>query len=245
MKLLLTASALGAATLAIAAPASAAIVFNSLSVSASTAATMSGTGGGSDADTTSMSYSAVPSDTFSVKSLAKNGKNSNANANTSVNITFLDASNFSFDSTSVTSLVFKNNATGTASAGKYNFTYNFTATTPWSYEADWDVKAPDSIQPALGPKFGSLQLLPTAFGTQSFGLLSAGTYTLVISADFQDLLNKTSSNGHIFAGSSADHFNFSITSVPEPETWALMIAGIGLVGFAMRRRKARVSFNFA
>ena len=32
------------------------------------------------------------------------------------------------------------------------------------------------------------------------------------------------------------------TGVPEPATWAMMIAGFGLVGGAMRRRKATVSF---
>lgn len=31
-------------------------------------------------------------------------------------------------------------------------------------------------------------------------------------------------------------------AVPEPETWALMLAGFGLLGAAMRRRQANVSF---
>jgi len=31
-------------------------------------------------------------------------------------------------------------------------------------------------------------------------------------------------------------------SVPEPAAWAMMVAGFGLVGFAARRQKARVSF---
>ena len=34
----------------------------------------------------------------------------------------------------------------------------------------------------------------------------------------------------------------SITAVPEPSTWAMMIGGLGLVGVAMRRRKSTVSF---
>jgi hypothetical protein len=32
--------------------------------------------------------------------------------------------------------------------------------------------------------------------------------------------------------------------VPEPETWAMMIAGFGLTGAAMRRRRTRIAVNF-
>ena len=36
--------------------------------------------------------------------------------------------------------------------------------------------------------------------------------------------------------------NFSVTGpVPEPATWALMFAGFGMIGFAMRRRNNKVS----
>lgn len=34
-------------------------------------------------------------------------------------------------------------------------------------------------------------------------------------------------------------FDFTATPVPEPETYALMLAGLGLVGFMARRRQAR------
>ncbi|MEO6746456.1 MAG: FxDxF family PEP-CTERM protein, partial [Caldimonas sp.] len=31
--------------------------------------------------------------------------------------------------------------------------------------------------------------------------------------------------------------NFSITPIPEPETYALMMAGLGVMGFVARRRR--------
>lgn len=43
-----------------------------------------------------------------------------------------------------------------------------------------------------------------------------------------------------FGGAKADQFYLSavsVTAVPEPETFALLLAGMGLVGFAARRRK--------
>ncbi len=42
-------------------------------------------------------------------------------------------------------------------------------------------------------------------------------------------------------GSTSNAFeasNFSVTPVPEPETYALMLAGLGVVGFMARRRRA-------
>lgn len=36
--------------------------------------------------------------------------------------------------------------------------------------------------------------------------------------------------------------NVSIAAIPEPATWAMMIAGIGLVGATMRRRRTTVQF---
>lgn len=47
--------------------------------------------------------------------------------------------------------------------------------------------------------------------------------------------------GSIYSG------NLSATSVPEPATWAMMLAGFGLIGFAMRRQRQshpKVRFAF-
>ena len=37
-------------------------------------------------------------------------------------------------------------------------------------------------------------------------------------------------------GIGLDNVGFSATPVPEPETWAMLLAGLGLVGFSARRR---------
>jgi hypothetical protein len=37
-------------------------------------------------------------------------------------------------------------------------------------------------------------------------------------------------------GTANYRFNFLVGSVPEPSTWAMMLAGFGLIGMAMRRR---------
>lgn len=54
------------------------------------------------------------------------------------------------------------------------------------------------------------------------------------------------------SGSGFDHWaidNFFVSNniaVPEPATWAMMIAGIGMIGFAMRRRgQVKTSVRFA
>lgn len=40
-------------------------------------------------------------------------------------------------------------------------------------------------------------------------------------------------------------FNFTVSTVPEPMTWAMMIVGIGLVGGTMRRQRRTVRYTFA
>ena len=60
-------------------------------------------------------------------------------------------------------------------------------------------------------------------GSYSFGALAAGDYYYKVSA--------TGSNGGGFT------FGSYIVPVPEPETVALMLAGLGLLGFVSRRRR--------
>ncbi len=60
-------------------------------------------------------------------------------------------------------------------------------------------------------------------------LAQAGSYELVIKGNLL--------GGHV-DGSYAG--NFTVSAIPEPETYAMLLAGLGLLGFMSRRRKENV-----
>ena len=75
----------------------------------------------------------------------------------------------------------------------------------------------------IAPEFGS------SFALISYDGLGAGTYELSV----HGTLN------HGFKGNSyGGNFVTELTPVPEPETYALMLAGLGAVGFVARRRRS-------
>ena len=80
----------------------------------------------------------------------------------------------------------------------------------------------------------------TGWIKSTYTVLTAGTYTLQFGAtNFGDTSYDT---GLAFTGIQIDGEIVDPTpGVPEPATWAMMIMGFGLVGFAARRRSARVS----
>jgi hypothetical protein len=61
-------------------------------------------------------------------------------------------------------------------------------------------------------------------------------------ADLKILARLTNLEGNPGALATFTEGNFQIAAVPEPATWGMMIAGFGLVGAAMRRRRIRVAF---
>ncbi|MGB4810946.1 MAG: FxDxF family PEP-CTERM protein [Methylophilaceae bacterium] len=68
--------------------------------------------------------------------------------------------------------------------------------------------------------------------TGVFGLLSSAVlFPTNFTGPLQLIVNGTSGGNGSYSG------NLNIAAVPEPETYALMLAGLGLIGFAARRNK--------
>ena len=79
-------------------------------------------------------------------------------------------------------------------------------------------------------------------GTTEFGLVAAPGYT--IGGDLSQFYLVFDDNG---AGPDDNHDDYivRVTVVPEPTTWALMIAGIAAVGVSLRRRSQNVRVAFS
>jgi hypothetical protein len=77
--------------------------------------------------------------------------------------------------------------------------------------------------------------------------LSAGKYKLTFTGDWgtQSITAREGtefefSKGHVNLGDDV-HISSHVPAVPEPETYALMLAGLGMIATVARRRKARTS----
>ena len=66
------------------------------------------------------------------------------------------------------------------------------------------------------------------------------TFTTTLFLNTTDLVGFAVDNDGSYNNDSTG-VNFTISNVPEPATWALMITGFGMIGFAARRRAAAAS----
>jgi hypothetical protein len=85
--------------------------------------------------------------------------------------------------------------------------------------------------------------IPSKIEGLAFGQdLADGRHTLWITNDNDfDAANAGDNKFYVFAVDAASLPSFqaqSIAAVPEPETFAMLLAGLGLIGFIGRRRKA-------
>ena len=103
--------------------------------------------------------------------------------------------------------------------------------------ASWNLTGPSSNLPNTGnallvslnnPGSGNSNAVALAdqFITQTWSNLAAGTYSLnFATAGFSEL--------------KVDDVKIAVTAVPEPETYAMLLTGLGLMGAVARRRKAK------
>lgn len=100
-----------------------------------------------------------------------------------------------------------------------------------------------ALKPSLDVLLSSVTFDGKPFAKQSTGALElwtlddtsigAGTHDINVSG-------KWGSKGGSYAGT----VNFT-AGVPEPANWAMMIAGFGMIGGAMRSRRSKTSVSFA
>jgi hypothetical protein len=132
---------------------------------------------------------------------------------------------------------------GTVTGGAFSDVFNFVvpsngnATSLLSQIALEGIGAPGDIE------FTSV-VLDGIYGFDIVnGYISAAALdkTWLYAGDHSLVVNGTSVEGASYSGV------FNVAAVPEPATWAMMIAGLGVVGMAMRRRssaKRNVAVSF-
>ncbi|MRW92960.1 PEP-CTERM sorting domain-containing protein [Duganella sp. FT80W] len=71
--------------------------------------------------------------------------------------------------------------------------------------------------------------------SQTITITDNAWHTYSLGADFTDLVSVTWQEGvlRLYA-----YDNIDVTAVPEAETWAMLLAGLGMLGWMQRRRQA-------
>jgi len=109
-----------------------------------------------------------------------------------------------------------------------------------------------------GPVSGNFGYMSTVFGNSTAAFTNQTSLTLTVSniqpnfafADLTFFFDPTNGGSTTFAlqdagndniGVVIDNLSLSVDAVPEPATWAMMLAGFGLAGIAVRRRRPAVA----
>jgi hypothetical protein len=132
-----------------------------------------------------------------------------------------------------------NPANGEGTFSDFNFTFTdnasnvFTFATPpstlvFDRNAEWDTTLLNAGNSSLRFNFFNVLSNNQNGGNNGNGGLQSNTSTFAF-----EFANLTPSGGNF--GSNA---NFSVAAVPEPETFAMFLAGLGLLGFARRAKQA-------
>ncbi len=115
------------------------------------------------------------------------------------------------------------------------FTTNLSDTAIWG-GASQDAKN-TAVQQAIwsmeGESFGTMSSLATTYQNQALTAVSSGRWSGVGNVRVLNLFGQDS-QGH-YTVNAQDQL-YMVSSVPEPETYALMLAGLALVGGVARRR---------
>jgi len=187
-------------------------------------------------------------DLASVNDFYNGGTDSQGNSGVNYGINFSDASLGLIDSTSggsgntgndpsgITTLIFLS-----GNAATMNVAAGFDTGFSFYYAAYYDavVTVYDGLN-GTGNVLATLNLAPTPNVYYEWSPIGVAFDGIAMSVDFGGSANYVAFDNITLGAATPGN-----PGVPEPATWGMMMAGLGLTGALMRRRRARVSVQFA
>lgn len=121
-------------------------------------------------------------------------------------------------------------------AGPCSFTRSFEFVTPAGFNLTSVISTSVATSALTNIDFTSFTLNGVNFDVLSMGTVEIRSLlNQRIIPGGNNVINVTGMTG----GDAAFSGNLSFAAVPEPETWLVMLLGMGAIGFAMRRRKSQ------